>query len=223
MGGSSSKDTVKTINKIATNVVAETVNTVKTEGSNSVAITAKANTIVMRGLTVGQAVSVDFNQAIDALKQQNTSQAIADAVKQYAETKGQALVSALDRTRSDVLTDLQNDLNVAIKGLTSQSIASSFSNEVKISGDADNSFELTDVDINQSQLIAARAIVQSKDFQTALNKAADGIDQTTKTADENPIAGIFKAIGEMFTAPLIAAICLVVGVIVVFVLVKKWI
>ncbi len=224
MGGTVSKDQTTIVKKIATDFLAQTITNCQSISANDIAIEAKANVVKIKDLKASQFATVKIDCAVTELTKSTVANDLADKIKQYAESKGQAIVSALGRTRSDVISDLKTDLTNAFKSIQVTDIKASLTNTTKITATAsgDSSvFDLEDAKIDQGTSTVAKSIVSISNVTAALTKAAEELTQTTKSEEENPIAGIFKAIGDMLTGPIVAALAVIVVLIILVIIVKK--
>lgn len=234
MGGTQSKNTASVINEIAVKVTMDSIMSCTTVATQSQLMELKNITgdVTISDVTMTMGTSLDVECIMEADKQNQINSQIANAIAQHAEAKGQAVLSALGNTKSEVVADIKNKLSNNIDANTRQELSAQIDQVQKVGVEnVGGSVVIQDMSFEQSAQIVAKALMKTKAYSQVINETAAKIDQVTKTEEENPIAGIIDSIGgvigqvgnaisKIFQGPVLIIAALVLGMIGIYIVIK---
>ena len=227
MGGQQSKNTSEVITDISVNVAMDSIMTCTTSASQSQLLSLQnvRGNVTISDVSMKQGASISTTCVMDANKQNEIAGAVSSAISQHAEAKGQAVVSALGRTRSEVESKIYNKLTNNISAITSMELNSQIKQIQAVTAEnIGGNVVVANLSMEQSAELVARALMKTQSYSSVINETAQAIDQVTKTEEENPIAGIISSVGDMmgkmFSAPVLMIGALLLGVIAIFVVIK---
>ena len=220
MGGTHSSNTSHDIKIIAVDIITKNSSTCQTDANNTFNViidnTDKVNgTVNFDNLDLNQYSSANVKCVADSMLTNNLDNQIKTKVEQYANSKGQAILSAISGTRADVLNDFQSNLKTTIKNTSSSDNIAKISNAFNLNVKNSN-LNLTNSTINQSLKTVIETILHTKEWSDLIQSTATKLDQTTVAVDANPIADIFKSIGDMLGKPLVL---LIIGLVIGFLII----
>lgn len=234
MGGTQSKNTATILNDIAVNVSMDSIMSCTVAATQSQLIELKniEGDVTISDLSMLQGNSIDVNCIMESDKQNQISSSISNAIAQYAETKGQAALSALGNTKSQVATNINNRLTNSINANTKQELTAQV-DQIQTIGveNVRGNVVIQNMSLEQSAQLVAKALMKTKTFSEVINETAAKIDQATKTEEKNPIAGIIDSLGgvvgkfgdaisDIFQGPILIIGALLLGVIGFFIVMK---
>lgn len=200
MGGGSStlnNNTIKTKNIVE--AFSKTIQNCQgnTVINQKIAITGNYN--VVKNVRLVQGMKLSSSCALDDKNVASAQQAVADAIKQQAESQNVAVLGALGGSASsETNTTIDNEVRATITRETIQNIINNFNatQDFYLNG---NSNIVEDISMEQSMQVlydnCLSALSQISSFQQVTND----VDQSSKSTMTNPISDIVNSVGNIFT------------------------
>jgi 23S rRNA pseudoU1915 N3-methylase RlmH len=224
MGGTSSKSTSEILTQISVEASMNSILSCTSAATQSqlIELGYVAKDVIITGLTMKQSASVDSKCVMEAKKVADISTAVSNAIAQYAESKGQAVLSSLGNTKSEVVTKLTNDFKSRVDANTAQQMTSIVDQQqgtkIKSIG---GSYVLKDATFEQGAQVTAQALMSTNAFSSVINETATKIDQVSKTQETTIFTDIANAIKNFFLSAIgliVAAAVFIVIVLIIIVL-----
>jgi hypothetical protein len=222
-GGTSSKTTAQVLTEASTQVTADSILSCATVATQEQMIgfyNVQGN-VTISNVDMSQGVAVSLSCVMEATKQADIASKVADAIAQTAESKGQAVLSAFGNTRSEASTNIQNQIMSNISANTSQELNVNVSQQQSITAaNVGGNVVMTNVTMEQSSSIIAAALMKTSTYSQVINESAAKMDQKSSTEEKNPLADVIKALGGIFTLPIIIIGGIILGIVLIFVIIK---
>lgn len=221
MGGTQSTATQVSVNNIATkaatNVILKCSNSITQ--SQSLDFGYVAGNFNLGDVNMSLGASIDMQCVMSAETRDAINTGVATAVGQMAESKGEAILSALGSTKSNVNSTIYNNLTNETVKTTEQDVVNQIKQTQSISvGYVGGSVNLGNVNMEAGADIVAKALMATAGYTTVLNDVQNKIDQATKTEEKNPVSSILDSVGGAFTKPFaMAAAAVAVAIVVLFI------
>uniref|UniRef100_A0A6C0JBD2 Uncharacterized protein n=1 Tax=viral metagenome TaxID=1070528 RepID=A0A6C0JBD2_9ZZZZ len=197
MGAGGSKpdasSTVNQLTEIATNVAMITANKCITAASQSQLLSIKGvkGDVILGGTSMSQGYSVNVKCLMSAEKQADLASNISSAFAQFAESKGESVLSALGGTSSEVRTNIHNKLTSNVDASSYSELSTKLIQQQELSiEDIDGNVVMKGVTLDQQSKLVAESVIDSKAYTSTINDLAFTIDQTATKEDKNPYANI---------------------------------
>lgn len=222
MGGTTSKSTFQQLTDISTDVTTKTIMSCSTAATQNQMISLQnvKGDVNISGVNMNQGASINMSCIMSTDMQSQISTQVAAAIAQTAESKGQAVLSALGRTKSEAQTNIQTMIRNNITNVTQSDISASISQSQSITAaNVGGNVVIANVSMEQSAKIVAQALMSTSAYQVAINDSATKMDQSSKSTEENPVAGIIKSIGSAISSVMSAPIMIIGGIILFIVLI----
>lgn len=224
MGGTSSKTTSQILHDIAVNATMNSVQSCATVASSNqmIALNNVKGNVTISGTTLTQGSSIDMSCVMHADKTADISNAVATAISQYADSQGQAVLSALGSTKAEATSNITNRFQNNINANTEVEVNNNISQNQSITADnIGGNVVIANVTLDQSARITAQALMQSTAFSSVINDSATKMDQSSKSKETTIIDTIVNGVKSFFNgvAGIITA-GVVVFLLIGFVLVK---
>lgn len=232
MGAGGSKpdagSTANQLTEIATNVAMITANKCITAASQSQLLSIKGikGDVVLGDTSMSQGYSVNVKCLMTAEKQAELSSNISSAFTQFAESKGESVLSALGGTSSEVGTNIHNKLTSNIDASSYSELSTKLIQQQELSvEDVDGNVVMKGVTLDQQAKLVAESVIDSKAYTSTINDLAFTIDQTAIKEDKSPLAniigetwegvgGAITGVGGLFSKP-----GFIIAIIVIFVII----
>lgn len=224
IGGTSSKTTAQILNDIAVNATMNSIQSCATVASSNqmIALNNIKGNVTITGTTLSQGSSIDMSCVMHADKTADISNSVASAISQYADSQGQAVLSALGSTKAEATTNISNRFQNNINANTELDVNNNISQNQSITAaNVGGNVVIANVTLQQSSKIVAHSLMQSTAFASVINDSATKMDQSSKAKETTIIDSIVNGIKSFFTG--IAGIItagVVVFLLIGFVLVK---
>jgi hypothetical protein len=223
MGGVSSKTTVDVLNEICTQVTMDSMmdcSGVATQ-DQMVSFQNVKGDVNISNVNMTQGVAVDLNCVMSANKQSDIADKVAAAIAQNADSKGQAVLSLFGNTKADATSNVKNQLMSRISANTSQELTAQINQQQTIvAANVGGSVVMTNVSMDQSARLVASSLMKTATYSAVINDSASKMDQKASSEEKNPIAEMIKAVGSIFSIPVLILGGLVLGIVLVFVMIK---
>uniref|UniRef100_A0A6C0JV97 Uncharacterized protein n=1 Tax=viral metagenome TaxID=1070528 RepID=A0A6C0JV97_9ZZZZ len=227
MGGTQSNNTSKILNDIAMTATTKVMMScvTSTAQSQSINFGHVGGNFSLDKTNLSQSVSVDASCAASSATTAEVAQQVGNAVAEHAESKGQAVLSALGNTKSSVASDITNKMSNSFENITSTSLITQTTQDQSIGAAVvGGNVTLSNITMEQGATVMAHAMLNNTATQEVLSTIANTIDQKTTSAEENPIAGIINsvgnAIGSIVSAPILIIGAIILGIIGIFIVLK---
>lgn len=219
--GPSSKTTVEVLNDICTQVTMDTIMkcTAVATQEQMIALKAKGD-ITISDVGMSQGVSINMNCVMQADKQNEIKDKVSAAITQNADSKGQAFLSLFGNTKADAIANIKNKLTNTVTANDELDFKTQLSQQQTISAEAGGNIIMANISMDQSAKIAASALMKTATYSTVINESANKMDQKASSEDKNPIAEMIKAVGSIFSIPVLILGGIVLAVVLVFVMIK---
>lgn len=214
MGGTESKSTVEILNSISIDVVQQAISRCVQSATQQQLISARnvAGDVTIEGTSMKQGSTVNMSCAMSASMQSDIQQKVANAIAQYAETEGVALLSALGSTRSEAATNIASIFSTRVEQTTLQeNVQQTLNSQTIEATDIGGKLVIRNTTMEQTISMVADAIINSSGYSSAISEIANKIDQTTKAKETGPLDTFFSMVGGLFSS----WVMMVVGIIVV--------
>jgi hypothetical protein len=224
MGGTQSKSTYTQLTDIATEVSMNSVMSCTTAATQTqlLSLTNVAGNVTIDSIDMTQGSSVNVQCVMDANKQNEISTAVANSIAQYAESKGQAVVSALGSTKTAVETNIQTRIRNAVNADTTMQLNSNLTQDQAVTAkNIGGNVVIGKLTMNQSAQMVASALMKTTAYSSVINDTATKIDQVSKSEEENPIAGIISAVTKaVISTPLMFGVGIIIFIVIIILLLK---
>lgn len=224
MGGTTSKARSEIISNLAISAVQETVQNCVTNATQQQIIDVGyvGGNVDISGSTFKQAMSVDLSCVMNSKNSSEISAAIANVIVQNANAESEGLLVPPGGTEAEVITDLENNLSVALRQSDIQNSISNVSSEQRITfGYVGGNFIGKNMSFDQTASVIAKSIVSAEKVQSIIASVANDITQVAESKSKGAdavfadmIGNIFSGIGLMIMLPLI--ILVIVGAMIYF-------
>lgn len=226
MGGTVSSSTSKTLNDLCTNSITSNIMKciVSSKQDQLLQFSNIKGNLVVDSSNLSQIGTFDVSCILSASNTQTMSNDLANTIAQYAESNGQAALSALGNTKADVVNMLQNTIHNSISTLSSTDVTNMLEQNQKFIVDRiTGNVLLKNVTLDQQANIISKTLLTSTAITNVIDSVSNKIDQTTKSTETNPISDVIKSIGtsigSLFGSPgftIVIIICLLVGCVVLY-------
>lgn len=190
MGGTESKTTVNILTDICINVVQQNINNCVQAATQQQIIDAShaSGDVVISGVNMTQGAYVNMDCVMTSTLQSSIQSDMANAIAQYAETQGIAVLSALGKTKSEAVTNIQQIFSANVtQTITQEAVMQSLQLQKIDASYSGRNVTITDVNMSQGLEMTAKAILQSAGYSKAISEVSNLIDQTAKAKEENPL------------------------------------
>lgn len=217
MGGTTSKNTLDVLNQIALDVAQSNTSRCVATATQQQIIEASnvAGDFILDGATLSQGVSINMDCLLRSDTQAKIQSEISTQIAQYADSQGQAMLSALGKTSAEAAANIKTLFSSSVKLDTlNESITKSLQVQtirgVNIGGD----MIVKNVTMSQTADVVAKALIQSSSYAEVINTVAQAIDQKSSAKEESPLQGLFDMIsgGMWLVIGLVVAAAVVVVV-----------
>lgn len=196
MGGTSSKSTVDMLNETAINVSSSVIQNCTGVASQQQSLDyTTAGDFVGGDINQSMTASINMSCVMNSQTQTDIASKVGAQLAQAAEAKGQAVLSGLGSTTSEVATKITNRITANISNQTQQDTLAAIQQKQSVKVNAGGNITLGNVTQAQSATIVATALMQSSAYSSVINELAAHIDQTSSASEANPIAGIIDSAG----------------------------
>jgi type IV secretory pathway VirB2 component (pilin) len=226
MGGTVSTSTAKTINDLCTNTLTSTIMKciTSTDQNQLLQFSNIKGDLTIDSSNLSQTGTFDVSCILSASNTQTMSNDIANTIAQYAESNGQAALSALGNTKASVINDISNKVYNSISNLSSTDVKNMLAQNQKFIVDGiTGNVVLKNVKLDQQATIISKTLLTSTAVTNIINDTATKIDQSTKSTEKNPISDVIESIGtsigSLFGSPgftIAVIICLLIGAVVLY-------
>lgn len=219
--GSSSKTTTNIDTSIAVNALAQTIMncTSNVQAGQSFIISGNGN--IVSNSTQVQALSFNSTCKQSSENMADLQAKISNAISQVASTQTQAVMSAISAgSESETDVTIRNDVEQNITQQTIQNIISNVTAQQSLIISGNNNV-VNNFTQNQTLSIVTSACQNSINSLKSVSDMNAAIDQSAKTEQKDPIAGIIGAVGglidSVFTgmATAMGPIVILIGVVLV--------
>lgn len=207
MGGTTSKNTVESINSLAVHMMVPTIQTCATSATQSQIIQFKnvSGNLDIRNISFEQGVTIDMDCLMESRKFNHIAGSIGEAIAQQAESMGQAGLSALGNTRADVISKVINKVQHNVNGSTKNQIIGIINQtQSMVITNITGNVILKNLSMEQSAHLIAYALMKSSTVSDVVNEFSREIDQLAKSEEKNVLASIFDGIAKIALVGFIA-------------------
>lgn len=190
MGGTHSKSTAVSLTESLTDVVMSSIMSCTTSATQSQLVKLEniEGNVLIEDTDFTQASSVSVECIMNSQKQNEIANKVANALAQKAEAEGQAVLSALGSTSATAQSIIKNKITNKISDETKIELKTNMEQlqeikAVNIGGD----FVMRGTTFEQSAKAAARSLLHSEAYSSAVNEVATAIDQETKAKEKGPL------------------------------------
>lgn len=220
MGGTSSKTTAQVLTEVSTQVTTDSIMTCTSIATQEqmIAFNNVKGDVTISNVNMTQGVAVDLNCVMDSNKQADIANKVAEAIAQQAESKGQAVLSALGSTKAEATSNIKNQLMTGISANTKTELDAQINQQQTISAtNIGGSVVASNITMDQGATMIASSLMKTATYSSVINESATKMDQKSSSEEKNPIAEMIKALGSIFSAPvwILGGIILFIVVIVV--------
>jgi hypothetical protein len=174
------------------------------------------------GSVLSQGSSLDVKCMMSLDKQTNMINDISSALSQYAESKGETVLSALGGSaaniKNDIFTQFQNSMQDVSEASFVNTLTQLQEIEVlNVGGDV----VMKDVSMDQQAKMVAETLLESKSYHEVLNSFTSTVDQAALKEDVNPVKNLLDGVGNVVsdTGSAISGIFSAPGVIIALVII----
>lgn len=200
MGGSSSKASSKVVTDIITNIITNDMLTCAVYVQQTQSIDIKGSGNVLDGVGQYQSYEIDIDCLQDSNRINELQNEIANAVAQYAEATGVAVISALGASHSKVKSEIINRIKNTVNMSSIMNCATAINQSQKISVDGDRNI-LRNVTQEQFAKMVRSCVQNIASKTTLVNQLDNEVDQESQATTEGPFDFITDAITDMFNSP----------------------
>lgn len=223
MGGTSSKTTAEVLTDISINASMNSLLNCVSSAAQSQTIDTQQTTgnVTIQDINLKQGATIDSSCVMKSEKRMEISNAVAAALAQYAESKGQAVLSALGSTKAEAVSKISNNIQSKLSQDTEQTFKTIVEqNQGITTGITGGNVVIKNITMDQGAKVSATALMQTSAFSSSINDVANKIDQTSKTEEKTIFGDIADAIKNFFLSVVglitAAAVFLVVILMVIF-------
>ncbi len=195
--GTQSKTTTEVLNDMSTTAIMKsTMSCVAQATQNQMLLLGNvAGTVNLTNVNLEQASTVDVSCLMTAEKQNEMAQNVSATLQQYAESQGEAALSALGKTSADVMSALKNKITSNVDASTETAIRAALNQNqtVKVVNVGENVIA-ANLTMSQQASEVSKAVVDSKAYSDVINSVANTVDQAAATKEINPIASIWGTV-----------------------------
>lgn len=227
---SQSVSTSQTVTNIATEVIMkhslECI--ISANQSQLVNVSNVSGDVHFDGGTFSQGSSLDVKCIMSLDKQTNMVNDISSALSQYAESKGESILSALGGSAAIIKNNIFTEFKNSLKDISETSFVNTLTQvqEIKVAN-VGGDVVMKDISMDQQAKMVAETLLSSKAYNDVLNAFASKVDQVAIKEDVNPITNVLggvggvvkdtgSALGGIFSSP-VAIIAIIVIVIIAIV------
>lgn len=197
-GQSQSLSTSQTVTNIATDVIMKHSLECIISANQSQLIEVKniSGDVTFDGSKLSQGSSLDVKCMMSLDKQTNMTNDISTALSQYAEAKGETVLSALGGSSAKIKNDLITEFKNSLQDLSETSFINTLTQnqEIKVAN-VGGDVVMKDITMDQQAKMVAETLLQSKAYHDVINSFASKVDQVAIKEDVNPIKNVLGGIG----------------------------
>jgi hypothetical protein len=209
----STKNIVESLSKSIQNCSGHTII------NNEVKIIGNFN--VVRGVRLVQGMKLSNSCAMSETNIAETQQTVANAIKQAAESQGDAIFGGLSKTKSQVLSEIENETRTVINRESIQNIVNNFNLTQEFFLNGNNNI-VEDITMEQSMEVLYDNCLATLNKMKSFQEVTNQVDQKTKTTQTNFISDVVKSItGLLGTLGGLMTIVFIVVIIVIAYLLKS--
>jgi hypothetical protein len=221
MGGTQSKSISEELNQLVTNVMADSFLECTSIASQSqmIELNKVTGNVTIENVNLNQGVSVDLSCVMQDSKKIDVANRVAQAIAQLADSKGEAVLSALGSTKAEATSKIFNELKNNINANTTTEL-SRMSNQTQGITDKktiEGNVVIRGVTMVQGARETAASLMKTKAYSSVIDDAITKIDQKVAAMEKNPLA---ELISSIFSIPGML-IALGIGGLVVIILLFK--
>lgn len=196
MGGATSKNSIKSATKTVVEAMAKSIQNCKgnTVINQRVAITGNYN--VVSGVRLVQGMKLSSACGLESSNIMNTQQAVANAIKQAADSQSVAVMGALGNSNANNLSDILNEVKTKITSETIQNIINNFNATQEFFLNGNNNI-VNDISMEQSMQILYDNCLSALTKLDSIQKIENATDQQATSKQTNPIAEIVDSVGNV--------------------------
>lgn len=215
--GTTSKTTVDVLTDTSTRVTADSILSCTNVANQEQMLSFHKITgnVTIQNVTLSQGIAVDLKCVMDATKQAEIANKVAEAIAQEAESRGEAVLSLFGRTKSEASSNISTQIKNGVTANTTTEFETTVGQTQKITvANVEGNVVMNNVTAVQGATYVASALMKTSMFSNVLIDSANKIDSKSKTEEKNPIAEIIKSI---FQAPILLLGGILLGIILVIV------
>lgn len=226
MGNTNTKSSIDVVNSMAIRSIQETIQNCTTTATNNQLIDLGyvVGDVTIDGLTQKQGISVKMDCVLESNTTNKMAANIASVIKQYADAESEGLLVPPGGTEVEVISNIENDLEIAMRQTDAQeSVSEATNNQTIQAAYVGGNFVLKNVTMDQSIQMVATSIVKSTKVQETLAGILADLDQkstaTSKGTDaiigdtiSSIVDSITSSVGLLIALPIII-IFIFIGVI----------
>ncbi len=226
-GQSQSASTSQTVTNIATDIITKHSLECIISANQSQLLKVKnvSGDVHFDGGTFSQGSSLDVQCIMSLEKQTNIVNDISSALSQYAEAKGETVLSALGGSAAIIKNDIFTEFKNSIQDMSETSFVNTLSQVQEIDvANVGGDFVMKDISMTQQAKMVAETILSSKSYNDVLSAFTSKVDQVAIKKDVNPfknvldgVGGVVKdtgsAISGLFSSPGLVIIIIVIVII----------
>jgi len=223
MGGTHSTSTSSLLNSLAVNASTSTIMQCATAATQEelVQVQNVAGNVNISNVSMNQGATINLQCVMQTNTTTDIASAVSDAITQYANSQGQAVLSALGNTTSEVKSNIQNKITSNINQTTSQQMSANITQQQGITAaNIGGNVTISNITMDQSAQVFASALMNTTAFASVINSVANTIDQTSASKETTIFDSIAQALGTLLSTPIYLIGAGLLGVVAIFVIIK---
>jgi hypothetical protein len=215
MGGTQSSSISSVLNQTAISVISKDIMQCVSTATQNQLIGAGfvAGNVDISNVSLTQGSSINTSCVLQASTQNTITADLGTALANAASTTGQAGIPTFGTNAAQTASNITNQLNLNIANTNlTQDFNNATQNQNIEFGVVEGNFVMKNVSLSQTAAIASQNLLNTTAYSQVMGSVINQAQQSASSTSENPIAGIFSAMGNAFagvTTPIAIAVACV--------------